>query len=163
MNNGTLTLMNTTLSGNTAVYIGGGIFNYASATLTVASSTLSGNSAAYGGGIYNHVSSVATLNNTIVANSPTGGDLSGAFAGSHNLIEDGSGTGLTGTIVADPNLGTLADNGGPTRTFVLLVGSFAIDAGDNTLIPVSIITDQRGTGYARIVGGTVDIGAFESN
>jgi hypothetical protein len=38
----------------------------------------------------------------------------------------------------------------------LLPGSPAIDAGDNTGAPD---TDQRG--FARIVGGTIDIGAFE--
>ena len=43
----------------------------------------------------------------------------------------------------------------------LLPGSPAIDAGDNSLIPAGVTTDQRGTGYARIDNGTVDIGAFE--
>jgi len=64
--------------------------------------------------------------------------------------------------VADPKLGPLADNGGPTMTHALLAGSPAIDAGPN---PVPTFTgnqfDQRGTGFARIVGGLVDIGAFE--
>jgi hypothetical protein len=53
-------------------------------------------------------------------------------------------------------LGPLQDNGGPTQTMALLSGSPAIDAGDNTGAPD---TDQRG--FARIVGGTIDIGAFE--
>jgi hypothetical protein len=64
--------------------------------------------------------------------------------------------------VADPKLGPLADNGGPTMTHALLAGSPAIDAGPN---PVPTFTgnqfDQRGTGFARIVGGLVDVGAFE--
>jgi hypothetical protein len=38
----------------------------------------------------------------------------------------------------------------------LLPGSPALDAGDNTTAPA---TDQRG--LPRIVGGTIDIGAFE--
>ena len=42
----------------------------------------------------------------------------------------------------------------------LLPGSPAIDAGSNDLIPEGVTTDQRG--QARIVNGTVDIGAFES-
>ncbi len=37
-----------------------------------------------------------------------------------------------------------------------------IDAGDNTLLPADITTDQRGLGFPRIVGGTVDIGAVEA-
>ncbi len=42
----------------------------------------------------------------------------------------------------------------------LLPGSPAIDAGNNALIPAGITTDQRGPGYARVVNGTVDIGAY---
>ena len=42
----------------------------------------------------------------------------------------------------------------------LLPGSPAIDAGSNTLIPSGVTTDQRG--QPRIIGSTVDIGAFES-
>jgi len=55
-------------------------------------------------------------------------------------------------------------NGGPTRTHALLVGSRAIDAGDNANLPP---TDQRGAGFARKKDGNgdslavVDIGAFE--
>jgi hypothetical protein len=41
---------------------------------------------------------------------------------------------------------------------VLLSGSPAINVGDNTGAP---LFDQRGPGYARIVNGTTDIGAFE--
>ena len=41
----------------------------------------------------------------------------------------------------------------------LLYGSPAIDAGNNTLIPAGITTDQRGD--PRIFNGTVDIGAYE--
>jgi hypothetical protein len=40
----------------------------------------------------------------------------------------------------------------------LLPGSPAIDAGDNTNAPAY---DQRGPGFARVVNGAIDIGAFE--
>ena len=43
----------------------------------------------------------------------------------------------------------------------LLPGSPAIAAGSVALIPAGITTDQRGS--ARVVNGTVDIGAFESH
>ena len=169
---GTLTLTNSTLSGNSASGSGGGIFNNGTATLT--NSTLSGNTAGVnGGGITNYGS--ATLNNTIVANSPSGADVanfaSDTITGSHNLIETaitggGSNT-LTGTIVADPKLGPLQNNGGPTQTMVLLAGSPAINAGSNALAvdpsnnSQPLTTDQRGVPFARIAGGTVDIGAYE--
>ncbi len=57
---------------------------------------------------------------------------------------------------ADPKLGPLADNGGPTWTMALLPGSPAIDAGNTSLAPA---TDQRG--LPRPVGLAADIGAFE--
>jgi hypothetical protein len=53
-------------------------------------------------------------------------------------------------------LGPLQDNGGPTQTHALLAGSPALNAGNNAY---ATATDQRG--FARIVGGTIDIGAFE--
>ena len=98
-----------------------------------------------------------------MANSPSGGDVANfaTLTGSHNLIQDGSG-GLADTIVADPKLGPLANNGGPTQTMALLTGSPAIDAGSNALANAAgLTTDQRGPGFPRIVNSTVDIGAFE--
>jgi hypothetical protein len=142
----TLTVSNSTLSGNSSADSGGGIDN-AQGTVTVSNSTLSGNSVPYvGGGIFND--GTLTVNNSIVANSPSGGDIYGSYMGSHNL---------TGTVA----LGPLADNGGPTKTHALPAGSPAINAGDNATVPPGLTTDQRGPGFPRIVGGTVDIGAFE--
>ena len=78
-------------------------------------------------------------------------------------ISNGSNGNLIGTAAApiNPMLGPLQNNGGPTKTMALLPGSPAINAGDNSLIPAGVTTDQRGTGYARIDDGTVDIGAYE--
>jgi hypothetical protein len=46
-----LTLTDSTVSGNTAIYSGGGIFNYYfGGDLTLTNSTVSGNTAAYGSG-----------------------------------------------------------------------------------------------------------------
>jgi hypothetical protein len=76
----------------------------------------------------------------------------------------------------DPKLGALAFNGGLTRTHGLLSDSAAIDAGDDDRadIPFTstpLATDQRGTGFSRLVdisgvhdpGEKVDIGAYEVN
>jgi hypothetical protein len=57
---------------------------------------------------------------------------------------------------ANPSLGPLADNGGPTLTMALLPGSPAIDAGNTLLAPTC---DQRG--YPRPAGAAADIGAYE--
>ncbi len=160
-NFGILTLTDDTISGNSAQYNGGGVNAYGTATLT--NDTISGNSAYDddGGGVC-IISGTATLNNTVVANSPSGGDIYGSVSGSNNLIDDGSG-GLdptTNLLDVDPMLAPLGNYGGPTHTMPLLPGSPAIDAGSNALIPTGITTDQRGE--PRIVNGTVDIGAVES-
>ena len=142
-NAGTLTLNNSTLSGNSALVArgpfgcavpdGGGIYSQ-SGTVTINNSTLSGNFAencngdGIGGGIYGNV----TLQNTIVANSPYGGNCSGTMTSKgYNLSSDNTcnfnGTGdLNNT---DPLLGPLQGNGGSTETQALLSGSLAIDAG----------------------------------
>ena len=53
-----------------------------------------------------------------------------------------------------PNLFTC----GPTRTHALRLDSVAIDAGNNAS---GLPSDQRGGGFARVVGAAADIGAFE--
>ena len=173
LNNGTLTVNNSTVSGNTASLIkcGGGIYN--SGTLTVNNSTLYGNTAHCGGGIYKEqigATGAITIHNTIIANNSTdsvGPDVFGAITSQgRNLIGKTNSSGgwvasdLTGSTNAplNPLLGPLQDNGGPTLTMALLATSAAIDAGDNTGAPAF---DQRGPGFARIVNGIIDIGAFE--
>lgn len=63
-------------------------------------------------------------------------------------------------VSTDPQLGALANNGGTTATMLPLAGSPAINAGDASFSPTSTL-DQRGAGFPRIVGGTIDIGAVE--
>ncbi len=124
----------------------------------------------YGGGV-GIQSGPVTMNNTIVALNSDDIDNFGSLSGAYNLIGTGGSGGLIDGIdgnqvgVADPGLGTLADNGGPTQTIALVSGSPAIDAGSNSLAVDSqgnpLATDQRGTGFPRIANGTVDIGAYE--
>jgi len=84
---GTLTVSNSTFSGNSTDYYGGGIYNQG--TLTVSNSTFSGNFADNsGGGILNN--GTLTLRNSILANSTSGGDCvnSGTVSSAvNNLIE----------------------------------------------------------------------------
>ncbi len=162
-NNSTLTVTNSTIAGNSATFYGGGI--YSNGTLTVTNSTVAGNSAPVdGGGIA--AGGTLTLANTIVAtnSAETGADLEGAVTSKgYNLIGNSSGgSGFTATdlLNLNPLLGPLQNNGGPTETMALLSGSPAIAAGNINRIPSGITTDQRGS--ARVVNGTVDIGAFES-
>ncbi len=160
----TMTISDSTIANNTAESGGGGIENY-SGTLTIVSSTISGNSNTFdfrGGGILNQ--GTLDLTNTIVAgNSDVGGapDLSGSLDSSdHNLIGNsagGDGFDAASLLNVAPQLGPLQNNGGPTLTMALLPGSPAIDAGDTSA--AASATDQRG--YTRIVGAAIDIGAFE--
>src|SRR6185437_2782439 len=71
-NAGTLTVTNSTFSGNTAgVSNGGGIDN--EGTLTVASSTFTGNSAFRGGAMYMNAGSATLTNVTMAGNTAAGG------------------------------------------------------------------------------------------
>lgn len=110
------------------------------------------------------------LENTIVAN-PTGGGANCAAAGQmprsngHNLEDDAAPVGSCGfssathdLVGVSPQLGPLADNGGPTQTMALLSGSPAVDAGA-TISGIS--TDQRGGPRPEPPGGAFDIGAYE--
>ena len=157
---GTATVSNSTLSGNSSNNRGGGIYHRTDGsntggTLEVSNSTLSGNSATFGGGIYNE--GPATFKNTIVANSPSGGNCLGSITnGGYNLDSNTSCGFPTQNSSKDPLLGPLADNGGPTLTHALLEGSPTIDRGNS----FGATTDQRG--FARPQGTASDIGSFES-
>lgn len=94
---------------------------------------------------------VTTTNLFLVANAY------GTFTDAgYNLSSDNT-PALSGTShnVTDPKLGSLADNGGPTRTMLLLAGSPAINAGGDACLAA----DQRG--FPRPWGAHCDIGAVE--
>jgi predicted outer membrane repeat protein len=168
----TLEVTNSTFSANTAAG-GGGIYN--NDTLKVTNSTFSGNSSTQlsGGAIRNQEqlgpfpgdSGTVTLSNTIVANSPSGGNCGGSIIDGGFNVDDGTTCGFSAANFSkpstNPRLGLLANNGGPTKTHALLKGSPAIDAipdgtnGCGTLIN----TDQRGV--ERPQGSRCDIGAYE--
>ncbi len=176
---GPTTITNTTISGNSASGTGGGIF-VNGGTFNIANSTITGNSATnFVGGIFrSSTAGQVILSNTIVAGNTANAvpDCSGAFAsGGNNFIGivTSACTGFsslfgdqrgTETTPLNPQLGPLADNGGPTPTHALLRGSSAIDRGNPSICPT---TDQRGV--ARAFDGNndsftfCDIGAFEYN
>ena len=166
-------------------------------TGTISNCTISGNQAGdggnagdngaastgRGGGIFKGtVGPVLNIRNNIIAgnSSPTGPDISGTVnSQDYNLLGSTSGATFTGTtthniINPNANLGTLANNGGPTQTMLPLPGSPAINAGDPANLPPdtfdldgdsdtaeALPVDQRG--FARVVGANFDIGAVETN
>ena len=173
-NIGTLTLTNSTVSGNSAggAAVGGINVN----TLTQTNSPVSGDSlpsAPSGGGIWNCNGCTADFINTIIAgNNATvaGIDCFGTLTSQgHNLVQNVAGCTITGDLTGnitgpDPLLGSLQNNGGPTFTHALLAGSPANDSGDDSVVgsPLFLTTDQRGTGFPRLQGAHVDIGAYEA-
>jgi len=147
------TLVNTTVSGNSAGYSGGGVCLWSSDTppkfLNV---TIFGNTALKDGPGMHFYNTTAILQNTIVHDLSLTTPLDPAS--SHNLID------------VDPALGPLADNGGPVLTHARLPGSPAVDAGsDPAAIGAGLTRDGRG--FYRFADGdgdgtaTVDIGAYE--
>lgn len=163
-----VTVVDSTFSANSATSKGGGAhYSQSSGSFIINTSTWSGNSAPTGGGI-SIDRGLLTINSSIVANSPTGGDISGTtnsiFSGSYNLIGDASYLPkFTHSFAGNPGLEPLADNGGATYTHALLPGSLAINAGDSLVAFDPAKFDQRGDGFVRVIDGIMDIGSFESN
>lgn len=158
-----LTLRNSTVSGNLAELCGG----IAGPVISVQNSTITDNAAgdnASGGicavAIAGEAHSFAISNSIVYGNL---GDIATFFdpvdaAGINNIIGPvgGSVTLPPDTLDCDPQLGPLADNGGPTRTHAIPGVSCARDAATN---PLDFETDQRGE--PRTDGAATDIGAFE--
>jgi len=166
---GSVTINNSTLAFNSVLGGEGGAFGE--------------NGLAAGGAVYNLAygnliqtgganTASLTLNNSILSNTIGGADLgSNGVSGNNsnlaviagptsNLIQTmnviNTASNFNGvTVTADPMLGPLGSNGGPTETMALRRGSPAIKTG--THIP-GITTDQRGFP----LDSPPDIGAFQT-
>ena len=110
---------------------------------------------------------VGDSDGTSLAASSFTGDQPSADANG-NLVGGGAGP------LVDPGLESLADQGGVTQTHALLASSFAVDAGDRTLLPQDVYdvdsdnnvveflpVDQRGGPAERVVNNFLDMGSFE--
>ena len=172
--NTTVSINNTTIANNTAgrgVAING-IFSNSSTVMTVTNSTIVGNvNTNSSQPILFATSADWRFANTIVSgNTGTTADAGVTSLGNNIWGENGSSGGggftlSTTDIVPTGSLSSfldtnLANNGGSTDTHALVAGGVAVDAGDNSAA-AALTNDQRGTGFNRVVNGTVDIGAFE--
>jgi hypothetical protein len=159
-----LTVTDSTITHNAAGMNGGGIHGwgatYGSHTVTpptVKDTIVSGNTAPNGPDV-----SVASVNRTPVVPGSVNAAFSLIGGLNPNTMLNSSGPNLIG---ADPMLGPLADNGGPTQTQKPAFNSPAVDAGNSS----GLNTDQRGQGrpleipsIANPPGGDgADIGAVE--
>jgi hypothetical protein len=188
-NAGTVTITNSTLTGNSATGgaaggsgasagqgLGGAVFNL-NGTITLLNSTLSGNTAIQGGGGIFNLGSTKTgsgystgtgkviMSNTIVANSKGGAS---DFAGSGTQVfAPGNTTNLIGNNAGFVGTGTITG----ANPLLSALGSFGGPTRTLALLPgspalqagtnaVAPATDQRGV--QRPQQGRVDIGAFES-
>ena len=169
---GSGTIHNSTISSNMALgggsggSGGGGVyFTFGSPPgVMISNSTVTMNSAPMGsgGGVFQDGGAIH-LFGSIVAGNPSGGDcapVDAVFSDGSNL--DGDGTcaldaALGDRIEAEPRLGPLQDNGGPTETHSLGDESNAIDAFVGECPPPAF--DQRGV--TRPIGSACDIGAYE--
>lgn len=172
---GALTIINSTISGNTTAADGGGIvLTGVTGTLVVRNTTIAFNTAGNkGGGIAaNTVNPAVSLESSIVSKNTNAAapDIShpapapGAVTAKNCNIFSAVGFILNPASVAnqlgvDPMLGMLADNGGASKTHELLAGSPCINAGTN---PAGLTIDQRGPGYPRVTNGAPDMGAYET-
>lgn len=181
---GSVFLINSTISGNSAINSGGAVFVHrgslllTNCTVTGNRANTNGNLYGDGGGVYLSDRGVVIIKNSIIAgNFVARGDETNDIAGrlssasSHNLVGHAPSAGgiVDGVnhnqVGIDPRLAALQNRGGSTSVHPLLPGSPAIDAGSNALAVDSdglpLITDQRGSGFDRVHGATVDLGAYE--
>lgn len=169
------TITSSTVSGNKANDSGGGVHGgtgaLSSVTVTANTADADGNALGNGGGINADV----TLTNSIIAGNADASpppaaaipDCSGIItSGGYNLIGRNTGCAFTpgtgdkiGTpgIPLDAGLGSLRDNGGPSRTHALRSFSAARNSGAQGA--GCLKADQRGV--PRPQGKRCDIGAYE--
>ena len=148
-----LAFVNSTITSNTTATSDPTIFG---AKLTVINSTIANNVG--GGGVITENQSL--LKNSVVANNGAGPNCklapypeAGFVLEGANLADDATCGDSTKVLIAEPQLDSLKDNGGPTRTRRPLGASPALNAGKSCDLPV----DQRYV--ARDT--TCDLGAVE--
>ena len=150
---------NSTIYGNHATDINGGVSALSLNKVTIINSTISGNSAAKATLVVYATAKLKVINSTIAHNagglSPSTTLLlrnailsnnegrncvsSGIIREGANLSDDDTCGGPTEIIIGDPKLGPLGDNGGPTTTHAIGAGSPAVGVGTNC----SVAVDQR--------------------
>lgn len=178
------TVVNCTFSGNSADKgspnnkvterpwggLGGGMCNFERSKPKVINCTffrnrgsVEGSPEGSGGGIYNALKSEPTMINCILWDNGTEiVNEKNVTLTPKNCVIQGWTEGGAGVTSADPKLGGLEDNGGPTLTHALPSDSIAVDAGTLEGLPANIrdlvSVDQRG--YKR-TDAKPDIGAYE--
>jgi hypothetical protein len=182
----TVTILNSTVSGNGAHLAGGGIYNDASndgsATLTIMNSTIDRNSAAYngfpfgggeGGGIYNDVG-IVTITNSVVSNNSAGVSVEFPVGTGGGISNYGTLTITNSTITSNQVElvgGGIANAGTLTITNSTISGNSAngqhdgqpYGRGGGISGSVTLTNSTLSGNYANLVGGGVDGGGAITN
>jgi hypothetical protein len=179
-NSGNTSITNSTFVSD-AASSGGEIYNDDGANLRVTNATFAATAtsptANLGSGISNVGSGIAAFKSSALSRNTHSADCEGTITDKgYNISEDVCGFRPTETfggqivgdnITPDFSFRGLQNNGGPTQTLALALGSPAIGAipnfacTDQGTPPAQVTTDQRG--YYRPPGGPCDIGAFQYN
>ncbi|MCO5206950.1 MAG: hypothetical protein M9928_18215, partial [Anaerolineae bacterium] len=154
---GTLTVSNSTLSGNSAEN-GGGIYSFEGA-VTVTNSTFSGNSANYGSGIYNFESVMTVTNSTFSGNSAGFGSIAnvGALTLTSSTFSGNTGGGLFNGGVTAHLAGNIFAVGGSGANCT--IGGTLIDNGYN-------LSDDASCGFSGVgsdINATLNLGDLADN
>jgi CSLREA domain-containing protein len=178
-----LSLNHVTVTNNIAGGIGGGIHGLqgpntlANRVIVIRNSIVAGNTAGNAPDVAQPVP-VGSNDRLIILSSLIGdnSNQSGGVVEPASLTKDSASGNIVGTAHSkiDPKLGPLAFNGGTTQTHALLVGSPAIEAGDNSTAAKDVLdvdgdgnfdeplpVDQRGRPFGRFEDGISD-GSFTS-
>jgi hypothetical protein len=167
-----LTLVNTTITGNTAESTeldsyAGGIEEAGVESLALLFSTVSGNSADVGANLAGADATAAAapdsgtieLTATVVSEALGGGANCAAVTIAHSAFAHVTDTSCGTATSADPQLGTLADNGGPTLTMLPTTASPLVGQVPTDACLARVAVDQRGV--TRPQGTACTIGAVE--
>jgi hypothetical protein len=164
--NSLLVVSNSTLSGNTAALEGGGIYASNSASVSVKYSTFFDNRANAGRDIFSDGVDCVVRNSVLASTRPSALQGGSPCDLNFSLIENTADAVFTFDASTlrdvDPRLSPLANNGliGWSLTHAPDAGSPAIDAGSASISAPPF--DQRGAGFARVVGPAIDMGALET-
>ena len=170
------TVINSTVSGNTALQVGGvlaftslNLYNSTVAFNTSTQWTRGNGQQHYAAGV--HIGSASVMHSSIISNNKNAGaptstaDVTGTptsvFTGGHDNVMFCDIVCPAGTTTDDPGLHPLQDNGGPTRTHVPTPGIWHRLGGTNVR---NVPWDQRGQGFPRTSApDPIEIGAFQTN
>jgi len=160
-----LILTNSTISKNTALYSAGIYVDYGS--IEMRNTIVAGNRAIASNNELRLNGVIVFARNNLIGDANqsleqaievTQGSYGFSSPSYGNITATSDGT--TPTLITNI-LSPLAGNGGPTQTHALVVGSPAVDTGNNTICAAAPVSNLDQRGELRPVGTNCDIGSYE--